>query len=451
MSRFIPVNRHQVYLLPPSVDEWLPEDHLARFVVEVIEQLDLSRLTSRYQGRGSAAHHPAILLALLVYGYATGVFSSRKIERATYDSVAFRFLSGDTHPDHDTLAHFRKTFLVELEDLFVQVLSLAQAMKLVKLGQIALDGTKLKANASKHKALSHSHIEKLEAQLRDEVQALLQKADETDAVDDRDGLDLPDELARREDRLKTLREAKAKIAERAKPRDAQAEQAYEDKVSRREAQRQAGQKPRGPEPKAPVAGPKPDDQINLTDEESRILPSHEGFVQGYNSQAAVDVDTMLIVATTVTQQTNDKQQVEPMLAELKKLPDALGQAEALLADTGYFSAANVQACERNRIEPLIAMGRDSHHRPLAERLAPDAPEPTGDDPLEKMAWYLKTREGKARYAKRKCTVEPVFGIIKQVLGFRQFSLRGLDAVTGEWKLVAMAFNLKRMHILARGV
>lgn len=448
MSRFIPVNRHQLYLLPPSVDEWLPEDHLARFVVEVIDQLDLSRLTSRYQGRGSAAHHPAILLALLVYGYATGVFSSRKIERATYDSVAFRFLSGDTHPDHDTLANFRKTFLVELEDLFVQVLRLAQAMKLVKLGQIALDGTKVKANASKHKALSHDYIEKLEAQLRDEVQALLQKADETDAAGDRDGLDLPDELARREDQLKALRDAKAKITERVKPRDAQAEQEYEDKVARREARRQAGQKPRGPEPTAPVAGPKPDDQINLTDEESRIMPSHECFVQGYNSQAAVDVDTMLIVATTVTQQTNDKQQVEPMLAELEKLPEALGQAEALLADTGYFSAANVQACERNRIEPLIAMSRDSHHPPLAERLAPDAPEPTGDDPLEKMARYLKTREGKARYAKRKCTVEPVFGIIKQVLGFRQFSLRGLDAVTGEWKLVAMAFNLKRMHSLA---
>lgn len=448
MSRFIPVNRHQLYLLPPSVDEWLPEDHLARFVVEVIEQLDLSRLTSRYQGRGSAAHHPSVLLALLVYGYATGVFSSRKIERATYDSVAFRFLSADTHPDHDTLANFRKTFLVELEDLFVQVLSLAQAMKLVKLGQIALDGTKVKANASKHKALSHGHIEKLEAQLRDEVQALLQKAAKTDAADDRDGLDLPGELARREDRLKALAEAKAKIAERVKPRDEQVQQDYEDKVARREAKRQAGQKPRGPEPKAPDTGPKPDDQINLTDEESRVMPSHAGFVQGYNSQAAVDVDTMLIVATTVTQQTNDKQQVDPMLAELEKLPEALGQAEALLADTGYFSAANVQACERNRIEALIAMGRDSHHLPLAERLAPDAPKPNSHDPVAKMAWYLKTREGKARYAKRKCTVEPVFGIIKQVLGFRQFSLRGLDAVTGEWKLVAMAFNLKRMHTLA---
>lgn len=448
MSRFIPVNRQQQYLLPPSVDEWLPDNHLARFIVEVIDQLDLSRLVGRYRGRGSAAHHPAVLLALLVYGYATGVFSSRKIERATYDSVAFRFLSADTHPDHDTLANFRKTFLVELEDLFVQVLSLAQAMKLVKLGQISLDGTKIKANASKHKALSHGHIEKLEAQLREEVQALLQKAAEADGAEELDGIDLPEELARRQDRLKALAEAKAKIVERVAERDARAQQDYEAKVARREAQRQAGKKPRGTEPKPPETGPKDGDQINLTDEESRIMPSHDGFIQGYNSQAAVDVETMLIVAATVSQQTNDKQQVEPMLAEIEKLPEAVGKPEALLADTGYFSADNVQACCDQKIEPLIAMGRDSHHVPLAERLAPDAPEPETADPVEKMAWKLNTKDGKAQYGKRKSTVEPVFGIIKHVLGFRQFSLRGLEAVSGEWKLVALAFNLKRMHVLA---
>lgn len=448
MSRFIPVNRQQQYLLPPSVDEWLPDNHLARFIVEVIDQLDLSRLVGRYRGRGSAAHHPAVLLALLVDGYATGVFSSRKIERATYDSVAFRFLSADTHPDHDTLANFRKTFLVELEDLFVQVLSLAQAMKLVKLGQISLDGTKIKANASKHKALSHGHIEKLEAQLREEVQALLQKAAEADRAEELDGIDLPEELARRQDRLKALAEAKAKIVERVAERDARAQQDYEAKVARREAQRQAGKKPRGTEPKPPETGPKDGDQINLTDEESRIMPSHDGFIQGYNSQAAVDVETMLIVAATVSQQTNDKQQVEPMLAEIEKLPEAVGKPEALLADTGYFSADNVQACCDQKIEPLIAMGRDSHHVPLAERLAPDAPEPETADPVEKMAWKLNTKDGKAQYGKRKSTVEPVFGIIKHVLGFRQFSLRGLEAVSGEWKLVALAFNLKRMHVLA---
>ncbi|MGZ5031488.1 MAG: IS1182 family transposase [Methylobacter sp.] len=450
MSRFIQYDRNQQYLLPPSVDEWLPEGHMARFIVEVIDQLDLCKLTRRYSGSGSAAYHPAIMLALLVYGYASGTFSSRKIERATYDSVAFRFIAANHHPDHDTLAHFRKTFLVELEDLFVQVLSLAQAMKLVKLGQISLDGTKIKANASKHKALSHGHIEKREAQLREEVQALLKKAADVDQEELADGIDLPAEIARREDRLKALAEAKTQIAERVKERDEQARKDYQEKLARREALRATGKKPRGKEPKAPETGPQAKDQINLTDEESRIMPSANGFIQGYNAQAAVDVDNMLVVATTLTQQTNDKQQVKPMLSELKALQDSLGKPETLLADNGYFSNNNIQACVDQKIAPLIALGREAHHLPLEQRLTPDAPEPKSTDPLVKMAWKLQTQSGRALYGKRKSTVEPVFGIIKQILGFRQFSLRGLDAVTGEWKLVTMAFNLKRMHVLAAG-
>jgi len=391
-----------------------------------------------------------MMLALLVYGYASGTFSSRKIERATYDSVAFRFIAANHHPDHDTLAHFRKTFLVELEDLFVQVLALAQAMKLVKLGQISLDGTKIKANASKHKALSHGRIEKLEAQLREEVQALLKKAADVDQEELADGIDLPAEIARREDRLKALAEAKAKIAERVKERDEQARKDYQEKLARREAVRATGKKPRGKEPKAPETGPQAKDQINLTDEESRIMPSADGFVQGYNAQAAVDVASMLVVATTLTQQTNDKQQVEPMLSELKALQDRFGKPDTLLADNGYFSNTNIQACVKQKITPLIALGREAHHLSLEQRLTPDAPEPETADSLVKMAWKLKTQSGRALYAKRKSTVEPVFGIIKQVLGFRQFSLRGLDAVTGEWKLVTMAFNLKRMQVLAAG-
>ena len=450
MSRFIQYDRNQQYLLPPSEDEWLPEGHLARFVVEVIDQLDLSKLTRRYSGRGSAAYHPAMLLALLVYGYASGTFSSRKIERATYDSVAFRFIAANHHPDHDTLAHFRKTFLVELEDLFVQGLALAQAMKLVKLGQISLDGTKIKANASKHKALSYGHIEKLEAQLREEVQALLKKASDVDQEELADGMDLPAEVSRREDRLKALAEAKAQIAERVNERDEQARKDYEEKLARRESLRAAGKKPRGKEPKVPEAGPQPKDQINLTDEESRIMPSADGFIQGYNAQAAVDVGTMLIIATTLTQHTNDKQQIEPMLSELQALQNTLGKPDTLLADNGYFSKDNVQACVKQKIIPLIALGREAHHLPLEQRLAPDAPEPESADPLVNMTWKLKTQRGRSLYGKRKSTVEPVFGIIKQVLGFRQFSLRGLDAVTGEWKLVTMAFNLKRMQVLAAG-
>lgn len=448
MSRFIQYDRNQKYLLPPSVDEWLPEGHLARFVVEVIDQLDLSKLTGRYSGSGSAAYHPALLLALLVYGHASGTFSSRKIERATYDSVAFRFIAANHHPDHDTLAHFRKTFLVELEDLFVQVLALAQAMKLVKLGQISLDGTKIKANASKHKALSYGHIEKLEAQLREEVQTLLKRAADVDQEELSDGIDLPAEVARREDRLKALAEAKAKIAERVKERDEQSRKDYEEKLARREALRAEGQKPRGKEPKAPETGPKAKDQANLTDEESRIMPCGDSFIQGYNAQAAVDVDSMLIIAATLTQHTNDKRQIEPMLSELQALQDTLGKPETLLADNGYLSKDNVQACVKQNITPLIALGRETHHLPLEQRLAPDMLEPESADALVKMAWKLKTQQGRALYGKRKSTVEPVFGIIKQALGFRQFSLRGLDAAAGEWKLVTMAFNFKRMQVLA---
>jgi transposase len=367
MRRFVQVDRETDYLLPPSVDEWLPGNHLARFVVEVIDQLDLSKLTSGYGGRGSAAHHPSVLLGLLVYGYATGVFSNRKIERATYDSVAFRYIAANTHPDHDTLAKLRKQFLTELEDLFVQVLSLAQVMKLVRLGQLALDGSKVKANASKHKALSHGHIEKIEAQLREEVQALLAKAEATDRETLQDGLDLPAEVARREDRLKALAEAKAKIEERAKARFEDEQRAYEEKVARRETQREAGKKPRGKGPRPPEAGPREQDQINLTDEESRIMPeSGGGFEQAYNVQAAVDTETMLVMATGVTQQTNDKRQVEPMLEALAALPNTLGRVEHALMDNGYFSAANVNACAERKIEPLIALGREAHHLALKD-------------------------------------------------------------------------------------
>jgi hypothetical protein len=250
--------------------------------------------------------------------------------------------------------------------------------------------------------------------------------------------------------LKALAEAKIKIAERVKERDEQAQKDYQEKLARREALREAGKKPRGKEPTAPETGPKAKDQINLTDEESRIMPSADGFVQVYNAQAAVDVDSMLVVATTLTQHTNDKQQVEPMLNELKALQDNFGKPETLLADNGYFSNNNIQACVNQKITPLIALGREAHHLPLEQRLMPDAQEPETADPLIKMAWKLKTQSGRALYGKRKNTVEPVFGIIKQVLGFRQLSLRGLEAVTGEWKLVTMAFNLKRMHVLAAG-
>lgn len=450
MSPFKPINRHTNYLFPPSVDDWLPEQHLARFVVDVVEQLDLKEMERAYRGTGTEAFHPALLLSTLIYGYATGVFSSRKIERATYDSVAFRYVAANEHPDHDTLNAFRKRFLPQIEGLMVQVLLIAQAMQLVRLGNVALDGTKVKANASKHSALSYGHSEKLEQQLRAEVARLLALAEAADNETVPDGMSLPEEIARREDRLKAIAGAKAKIETRAQERFEAEQAVYQAKLNQREAQsKETGKPPRGTPTTPPQIGPADKDQINLTDEESRIMKvSGGGFEQCYNAQIAVDMDSLLIVKTNTVQACNDKQQIEPMLKQLLALPDELGHLTTLVADTGFYSEANVIACAINEIIPLIAVSREAHHPdPLARFTAPPPLEAFAT-PTESMRHRLKTKKGRALYGQRKCTVEPVIGIIKSVLGFRQFLLRGLENVKGEWNLVALAWNLKRMHVLA---
>ena len=396
MANFRPSDRLTSFLLPPSVDEWLPERHLARFIVEVIENLDLTTMSKSYRGTGSASYHPAPLLGLLVYGYATGVFSSRKLERATYDSVAFRFIAANDHPDHDTIATFRRRFLKEIEALFVKVLLLAREMGVLKMGTLALDGTKIHANASRHRALSYEHAGKIEAQLKEEVAELLAKAEAADQTDVPDGMSIPEELARRQDRLEKLAVAKAKIEARAAERYARELTEHEAKLAAREAKTAAtGKKPRGKPPQPPVQGPLPKDQINLTDEESRIMPvAGGGFEQCYNAQAVVTADSMLVIAADVVQAPNDKQQIEPMLNQIGGLPDSLGKAERLLADTGYFSAANVAACEAAGIAPLIAMGRQPHHPPLGEFFCDDPLAPENPTPVEAMAHRLKTRAGR---------------------------------------------------------
>ena len=455
MSRFVTVNRDTAYLLPPSVEEWLPQEHMARYVVEVVDALDLSPMIRAYAGRGSDAHHPAVLSALLIYGYATGVYSSRKIEAASYDSLAFRFIAGNTHPDHDTLAAFRKRFIGEIEKLFVQVLLIARENRLLKLGHIALDGTKVKANASRHSALSYGHIRELEAQLQGEVHALLAKAEATDASEQAQGLDIPAELARREQRLEAIAQAKAKIEAMAAERQAleQAEYeakraAYEQRCTQNRGKRGGGGRP----PTPPSAHLEDQAQVNLTDEDSRIMPVRgAGFEQCYNAQLGVDTESRLIITTGLTQSTVDKQQVAPALAQLEALPEALGQAQSLIADNGFMSAANVTACAEHAksITPLFALGRDSHHMSLEQRFAPDLIGPPPEDALAAMAYRLKTHAGKALYALRKSTVEPVIGIIKSVMGFDHFLLRGLANVTGEWNLACLAYNIKRMHRLQR--
>jgi transposase len=447
--KFIPTNREQQYLFPPSIQDWLPEEHLARFVVDIVSQLDLRPLVEIYTGKGFKAYHPEILLSLLFYGYATGVFSSRKIEQATYDSVAFRFISANTHPDHDTVANFRKRFLEQLKPLFTQILLLAREMGLLKLGKVSLDGTKIKANASKHHALSWGHASKLEQQLRAEVDELIHLAEQADSEKIPDGMDIPEELRRRQDRLNAIAQAKATIEERAAQRYAHEQKEYDEKIAARRAKEKAsGKKPRGRKPKPPVPGPRKNDQVNLTDEESRIMPSSDkGFAQAYNAQASVDVDTMLIVESHITQAPNDKQEITPTLATLNELPEKLGRVDTILADAGYFSDDNVTSCEQSGVEPFIPPNRDKHNQPLTERFIDPAPLPEDAEPIDKMRNKLKTVEGRKVYAQRKSTVEPVFGIVKHVLGFRQFFLRGLEAVSGEWTLVSIAWNIKRMFAL----
>jgi transposase len=453
MSNFRLIDRETGFLMPPSVDEWLPPRHLARFVVEVVSGLDLRAMIGSYRGSGEASYHPALLLGLIIYGYATGVFSSRQLERATYDSVAFRFIAANQHPDHDTIATFRRRFLQEIENLFVHVLGVAREIGVLKLGTVALDGTKIHANASRHSALSYEHANKIEAQLKAEVADLLGRAEAADQADIPDGMQVPEELARREKRLAEIVRAKAVIEARATERHARERAEYEARVAEREAKAaQTGKKPGGRAPKPPVEGPLGTDQVNLTDEESRIMPVADGgFEQCYNAQAVVAADSLLVIAVDVVQAPNDKQQIEPMLGKIAELPAELGKVGELLADNGYFSEANVNACASAGIEPVIAMGRETHHPSLAERFVGDPAAPKDPTPVEAMRHRLQTREGKKRYALRKQTPEPVFGIIKSVLGFRQFLLRGLEKVRGEWKLVTMAWNMKRMFALAGAI
>ena len=446
---FHPIDRDTDYLLPPSVQEWLPEAHLARYVVDVVEGLDLSLLERAYAGRGSDAYHPAMLFSLLIYGYATGTFSSRKIERATYDSLAFRFIACNRHPDHDTLANFRKRFGQEFQAAFVQVLEVARENQLSRFGTISLDGTKIHANASLHSALSYGHAEKIEAHLKAEVQELLALADAADQSSIPDGVSLPDEIKRREDRLAAIATAKAKIEGRAQVRYEQEQAEHEAKLAARaKKEAETGKKLGGKVPKPPEAGPRADDQINLTDEESRIMKvAGGGFDQSYNAQAVVDTESMLVLVAQVSQDTNDKRQVVPMVERLQANPEGLKQPETLLADTGYFSESNVDACVKAKITPLIAVKRDEHYPQWRDRFTEPKALPEDASAVDTMRHALKTKDGRAAYALRKQTVEPVFGIIKSVMGFRQFLLRGLENVQIEWTLVCLAWNLKRMAVL----
>ena len=449
--RFKTVDYEKALDMTVTLRECLPPDHLARFIVGILALLDLSPIYARYAAYGGEAIAPEILLGLLFYGYATGVFSSRKIETATHESIPFRFIAGGLHPDHDTIAHFRKTFLAEIKGLFVQVLLVAREMGELSLGNISLDGSKIHADASKSQAVSHKRLLELEAQLGREVDELLARGEQADQNPLPTGLDIATEVALRRERLANLAQAKAVLEARAEERY-QAEKAeYEAKLREREEKaQQTGRKPRGRAPVPPTLGPRDGDQYNFTDPDSRIMKNstNKGFDQHYNTQVAVDQDSLLIVANTLSNHPNDQAEAIPTV---EAIAPEVGQPKAAALDNGYLSAANITALEARGIDPYIATGREPHHQSWQARFAEQpAPPPDSASPTVKMAYKLQTEIGKLIYGLRKCTVEPVIGIIKEVLGFRQFSLRGLAAVAGEWCLVCLAFNLKRLHVLHTG-
>ena len=424
-----------------SIAECLPPDHLARFIVTVIAMLDLSAIYTQYAPRGGEPYAPEILLGLLFYGYASGIFSSRKIERATYESIPFRYIAGGLHPDHDTIAHFRKTFLPQIADLFVQVLLVAKEAGVLKLGRISLDGSKIHADASKSKAVSYKRLLEMERQLQREVEELLALSEQADEGELPAGLDIEEEVVFRRKRLSSLARAKAVLQLRAEERY-QAEKAeYEAKMREREKRaRRKRRKPRGRKPKPPEPGPRDKDQYNFTDPESRIMKNsnNKGFDQHYNAQVVVDQNSFLIAAHTLSNHPTDRNEAIPTL---DAIPPQVGKPEAGALDAGYFSEHNITEMERRGIEPYIATGREPHYKSWRIRFAElPAPPPEDATPKVKMAYKLRTEIGQAIYRLRKSTVEPVIGIIKEVLGFRQFSLRGLAAAAGEWCLVCLAFN-----------
>jgi transposase len=446
--KFKTVDYEAALELTITIGACLPANHLARFVVEIVKQLDLSCIYNQYGERGGEPYDPRVLLGLLFYGYATGVFSSRQIEERTYSAIPFYFIAGGLHPDHDTINTFRQDFLGDLKELFVQILLIAQAAGVLELGNISLDGSKIHADASKSKAVSYKRLLELEQQLQAEVEALFALSQQPEPSQWPDGLDLASEIALRRNQQINLSQAKAVLEARAEARY-QAELAeYEAKLQERaEKAQRTGRKPGGRPPQPPTSGVGDKEQYNFTDPDSAITKNsnNSGFDQNYNTQVAVEQQSRLIVANTLSAHPNDKQEAVPTL---DAIPAVIGKPEAGALDNGYFSASNIAEFLARGVEPYIATGREPHHPCWQDYFKEQATPPPADaTPKEKMAYKLQTDIGKAIYGLRKCTVEPVIGIIKEILGFRQFSLRGLLKAAGEWNLVCIGFNLKRLHTL----
>lgn len=454
-ARFVNIDHDTPLLLPPDLRDWVSPDHMVHFVMDAVKALDLSRARTNQRGTGHAQYPPSMMLGLLIYCYATGTFSSRRIETQTYENIAVRLLTGDTHPDHDSICKFRRENKDLLSDAFHQVLELAARAKVLQVGDItvSIDGTKILANASKHSAVSYGHALEQMKLAGEQITELLQKAEEADSTPLQDGLTIPEEIKRREDRIARLGEAKQAMEARAKERLKEEQAAYEEKLAARQAKEQStGKKPKGKPPEPPKEGPRDKDQYNFTDPESRIMPMRGGFEQCYNAQAAVDATTMLVVGQHVTDQANDKQQLVPTLAVISPV---ISQVANVLVDSGYYSENATLTVETTdpAITVYAAMKRQSHGRSVAQLEVRDdpPPPPPGAPVAERMAHRLDTAAGRQLYGLRKETVEPVFGIIKQAIGFRRFLLRGKEKASLEWTLVTTSYNLKRLFNLGMSV
>lgn len=451
-AKFVNIDRDTPMLLPPDLRDWLPEDHIVHFILEVVETMDISGFSVNVRGTGSRQYPPSMMLALLVYCYCTGRFSSRVIEEASYCDVAVRYICAGEHPDHDTICTFRRINREAFEKFFVHVLEVAARSKVMKkVGTVSVDGTKIHANASKHRAISYARAQEMLKELENEVAALTQKAEQSDRSQEQDcAFSLPDEIARRKERKARIEEAVAVIESRHEEKLAQQRRDYEEKVSKRAAKRAQGRKPKGREPKEPSSDVDGKAQYNFTDPESRIMKSGtcRHFEQSYNAQAGVEVESMLIVSTCLSDQPNDKQELLPVLDAARSNGFEVNK---VLADTGYYSEDNVTGAQARLAEPYIAVEKQSHGIELERILeckttqAPELPE--GATAKEQMAHKLKTPEGAGLYRLRKQTVEPVFGIIKHCMGFRQFLTRGREKTANEWNLVCTAYNLKRIFNL----
>lgn len=454
--RFVNIDRYTPMFLPADVQDLIAPDHLARFIVDAVEALDLSAAKVNDRGSGDAQYPPSMMCALLTYSYATGTFSSRRIERATREDLPTRFICANTHPDHDTICTFRRENKELFEQTFGQVLEMARQVKMLKVGQITIahDGTKIQANASKHSAVSYQRAGEMITQLEAEIKQLVAKAEAADSQPLAEGLSIPQEITRRQTRQAQLQKARQEIQKRAQER-AQAQQLdYEKKLAQREAKRQQGQQLGGSEPKAPSATPEAKEQYNFTDPESRIMKAGNGqhFEQAYNAQASVEVESRLIVGQSLSNQPNDKQQ---LVVAVETVRETAGSVSAVLADSGYYSQQAVEKIEKDEHNQptgttvYAALEKTGHHRTVEDLEKKEEPSSPGPEAGSKeiMQHRLKTKEGKALYGLRKQTVEPVFGIIKETMGFRRFTMRGKAKAALEWTLVTLSYNLRRIHCL----